>query len=42
MNMKRKRLSQVITYAVCIMMAGFVYGIFVNYTGFAIPVPSVL
>lgn len=39
MNMKRKRLSQVITYAVCIMMAGFVYGIFVKYTGFAIPCP---
>ena len=39
MSMKKKRLLRVITYGLCIMMAGLVYGIFVKYTGFAIPCP---
>ncbi len=39
MSTKKKRLFRIITYAFCILMAGFVYGIFVNYTGFAIPCP---
>lgn len=37
--MKRKRIQKVITYAFCILMAGFLYGIFVKYTGLAIPCP---
>lgn len=37
--MRKKRLIQAITYALCIIMAGFVYGIFVKYMGLAIPCP---
>lgn len=37
--MRRKRLIRVITYTLCIFMAGFVYGIFARYTGLAIPCP---
>ncbi len=37
--MGRKRLIRVITYTLCIVMAGFVYGIFAKYTGLAIPCP---
>ncbi|MDE6434128.1 MAG: DUF2752 domain-containing protein [Lachnospiraceae bacterium] len=37
--MRPKRLIRIITYALCILMAGFVYGIFFQYTGLAIPCP---
>lgn len=37
--MRTKRSIRIITYALCILMAGFVYGIFVQYTGLAIPCP---
>lgn len=37
--MEKKRLIRVITYALCIFMAGFVYGMFAKYTGLAIPCP---
>lgn len=37
--MGTKRLIRIITYALCILAAGFVYGIFVHYTGLAIPCP---
>lgn len=35
--MRKKRLLQIITYALIIIMAGSVYSLFVKYTGFAIP-----
>lgn len=37
--MRKNRLMRIITYALCITMAGFLYGIFVQYTGLAIPCP---
>lgn len=37
--MKKKRLVQLVTYMLCIILAGVLYGIFVKYTGFAIPCP---
>lgn len=35
--MKRKRLIRIVIYALIVVMAGLVYGIFVKYTGLAIP-----
>lgn len=37
--MKKKRLMRIITYAFYIFIAGLLYGIFVSYTGIAIPCP---
>ncbi|MCI9445778.1 MAG: DUF2752 domain-containing protein [Lachnospiraceae bacterium] len=37
--MKKKRMLRLITYVLLIAMAGFVYGMFVRYTGLAIPCP---
>lgn len=37
--MRTKRLVRIITYMFCIIMAGFVYGLFVRYTGLAVPCP---
>lgn len=35
--MKRKRLMRILTYVLFVVMAGLLYGIFVEYTGLAIP-----
>jgi len=35
--MKKKRLIRIVTYALLIVMAGLLYGIFVKHTGLAIP-----
>ena len=37
--MKKKRFVRIITYTSCILIAGLLYGIFVSYTGIAIPCP---
>lgn len=37
--MKKQRFVRIITYTSCILIAGLLYGIFVSYTGIAIPCP---